>query len=345
MVPGCVLASDADFASSLQEQEENILESAGQIKVRAVLVPVWPIGAQSAGKGNAPIYSRIIDGLTQPRYFRIYLDGKEQKLLDVLQEEQSFIRLGVLIEAGDAIGTHRIVIEGGLKQILEKQLRPADDYFFAIYDRQIRFLKNLGEKGPPIKELFKAARGKGREARFRDALAAGLDKLSRQTGPVKRILLVFRAAEAAEDASATSSDELKERALRANVQVVYFTFTYDTSKERLSSEVSSIPSLTGGMNYVFARKTVGSEKLEELSRYYGIIQEIYASLKRENLVGFSPSFDSPAAGACLSLRVELDGGPEVKKIRKRAGVDEIILAYPQQYCLREEASSPEVNPF
>lgn len=331
-----VLSEEAPaFEEALQSGEEDVLDAFGKLRVHLIVVPLWAVGVRPGTQER--LYQKVIEGLDRPEFFRIYDGGQERVIAWIWREEDAPVRLAILWETSSqtrvADGFFRLY----LQELLEGELRPQDGYALATFGDALTLLKDFQEPNPKAETLLGSRRYSGKSGRFRDAVAAMLEKTASQTGIAKRILLVIAAeTEVSKDPSATGFADLYNLAKKSNTQVVLLAVREGDKSRSWGAE--PLASLTGGMAFTLHKDKLGppydARAIHAAQDLRSQIRDIYASIKREILIGYYLRKEEVVPGSWRQIEIRLSDDStvwtETERIRKKAGAKEILLGYPRQ---------------
>ena len=286
----------------------------------------------------------VIDGVGKPvvglaqSQFEIF-DNRAKQQIEHFSSASGGITFGIVYDMHPTTDQRTNAVLNGLRQFT-KSLRPADEYFFVVFNERGSLSLNVVPDSDQLGRHL-ASPSKREPRSLYDALFVAAENLRSRKNPKKTLLVI---TDAADHNSRRSFNELREQLKKFDVQVYaimleetsdrfssYIDITKNAEKSQPLSDasineraaLSSITLKTGGATF--------PSSFEDERNIFRISQQVAKEMERQYTLSFYPSELSD--GKWHYLRVTLRGVPDSKKF---------VLTYRQGYqATSGRTSGPE----
>lgn len=251
------------------------------------------------------------DGL-EKRNFRLTVDGRPVAVDSFARNEGAPVSFAFLLDTSGSMKTEEKLqwAKRAIQWVL-RHSRPGDEFaLFAFSDGRVRILADFGASPRELGGALRHLQPDGDTALY-DALAATSSRMVRGANE-KRAILLF--TDGVDNASAISAEQLKATLEQVSIPVYPIALVTVTGFERWAGAapqpgvetLESLAAASGGKLFL-------ARQLEDMR---GVISNVNKELRRQYLLGFSPSGVGASRFRTMRLSVEKPGD---WKIRTRRG--------------------------
>jgi Ca-activated chloride channel homolog len=248
--------------------------------------------------------NRFVVGLGKEN-FKLYEDGKEQKITDFSGEDAP-LSVGIILDTSGSMDTKLIRSRAAAREFL-KAMNEQDEGFLIEFNDGVEMMHGFTNKFNEIDENLDHLQPKGLTALF-DALHTGLREMHKAKNPRKALLLI---SDGGDNHSRYTAEDIESVVRDADVQIYALgvfepEFRIGRTKEEKSGPelLSEIANETGGRAYP-------ARSLDDLPALAG---KVGIELRNQYVLGYSPT-NKERDGTYRKVQVKVTAPPGLPALK------------------------------
>jgi Ca-activated chloride channel homolog len=248
--------------------------------------------------------NRFVVGLNKSN-FRVFEDGKEQKISDFSGEDAP-LSIGILVDTSGSMDTKLSRSRAAAREFL-KTMNEQDEGFLIEFNDSVEMMHGFTSKFGEIDENLNHLQPKGLTALF-DALHTGLKEMRKAKNPRKALLLI---SDGGDNHSRYTAEDISGVVRDADVQIYAIgvfepDFRIGRTKEEKSGPelLSEIANQTGGRTYP-------ARSLDDLP---ALAAKVGIELRNQYVLGYSPE-NKEHDGTYRKVEVRVKAPPGLPQLK------------------------------
>jgi Ca-activated chloride channel family protein len=247
--------------------------------------------------------NRFVVGLSKEN-FKLYEDGKEQKISDFSGEDAP-LSVGILLDTSGSMDNKLNRSRAAAREFL-KTMNEQDEGFLVEFNDSVEMMHGFTNKFNEIDENLERLRPRGLTALF-DALHAGLREMHKARNPRKALLLI---SDGGDNHSRYTAEDIAGVVRDADVQI-YAIGVFEPDYLARTKEEKSGPQLLAEIANQTGGRAYPARSLDDLP---ALAAKVGVELRNQYVLGYSPT-NKERDGTYRKVQVKVTAPPGLPVVK------------------------------